>query len=229
MTNDTLDRAGGERVRDRLPGWLLLWFIASFAGAMAFVARIVWEETILTWRQGPQMVGFTLTHAELPLFFFFLGSLLSYFVMLLFLTVRNIHSMYRKRYVPPGRWAWLLGSAICVSILFVPYTMWQRLNVAHLARTRHAPEFLTYAAATGDLGTVKAFINNGVSINATNQDGSTALHGAAVEGQMDVIKYLLAHGADPNVRNKFGTTALGDAREMKHPEAARYLETHGAR
>jgi hypothetical protein len=48
--------------RDRQPTWLRIWGILAWPGALYLVLRIVWEETLLTWRQGPQMVGFSLAH-----------------------------------------------------------------------------------------------------------------------------------------------------------------------
>jgi len=212
----------------RLPLWLKVWFGVTFAGISWLVGRLVWEQTILTWRHGLQMVGFTLVHTELHLY---LGALLSGLLFALaYLVVLGISivDVARGRRVAVGRWLALVLSAAVVSLLFVPYSTWQRLFVTKLANGPRAAEFLTYAAAVGDLPTVERFLDHGVSINAKNRDGSTALYGASVEGQMAVIRYLLAHGADPNIRNTFGSTALGAAREMKHPEAARYLQAHGA-
>jgi ankyrin repeat protein len=123
----------------------------------------------------------------------------------------------------------LAGCALVVSLLFVPYSMWQRMFVEKLARGPHAADFLTYSAATGDLGTVEAFLQRGLSIDARDRDGSTALQGAAVGGQIEVVEYLVAHGANPNLRNDFGNTALDNAREMKRPTVVWYLEHHGAK
>jgi hypothetical protein len=40
-----------------------------FCGAAILVARILYEETILTWVSGPQMVGFAMAHGALPFVF----------------------------------------------------------------------------------------------------------------------------------------------------------------
>ena len=56
--------------------------------------------------------------------------------------------------------------------------------------------------------TVAAVIADGGDVNAVNQAGDTALHGAATLGFNRVIELLVEHGAQPNVRNKRGQTPL---------------------
>jgi hypothetical protein len=49
--------------RDKaLPTWLWVLLIAALPGTILFACRLVYEETLMTWRQGEQMVGFTLMH-----------------------------------------------------------------------------------------------------------------------------------------------------------------------
>jgi hypothetical protein len=60
-------------VQDNPPvGFPKPWTITGYillAAAALFVGRIVYEETILTWTNGPQMVGFAMMHGAVPLFF----------------------------------------------------------------------------------------------------------------------------------------------------------------
>jgi ankyrin repeat protein len=49
----------------------------------------------------------------------------------------------------------------------------------------------------------------GADLDAVNQAGDTALHGAAALGYDRVIQALADHGAQPNPRNKRGQTPLG--------------------
>jgi ankyrin repeat protein len=51
-------------------------------------------------------------------------------------------------------------------------------------------------------------LDRGVSINAADDQGNTALHGAASRGADQVIAFLAAHGADVNAKDKKGRTAL---------------------
>jgi uncharacterized protein len=56
---------------------------------------------------------------------------------------------------------------------------------------------------------VTVAIHDGSDLNAVNQAGDTALHGAAALGYDRVIELLIKSGADPNVHNKRGLTPLG--------------------
>ncbi len=213
--------------RDRLPTWLRIWGILAWPGALYFVGRIVWEETLLTWRQGPQMVGFSLAHSGL-----ILPLLLSVVLAVVWLTVvlvRSAVSLHRARKVSASRWLMLVGGAALLCLLLVPYGFWQRLDAASIAKGPNAAEFLTYAAATGDLETVKTLLSHGVGVNALDSNGATALHGAAVEGETKLIAFLLTEGADLSIKNQFGRTALDNAREMDRREVIRYLTEHGAK
>jgi hypothetical protein len=214
---------------DRLPVVLRIVLAASFAGSAALVCRLVWEQTFLTWRLGPQMVGFSLAHAELGLFMVLLASVLVFAISYAIALVWSIVAILRGRRVLKRRWSMLVLSATFVALLFVPYSMWQYAFAGRLATGPHAQSFFVYAAATGDLRTVEQLLSRGLPVNARNEDGSTALYGAAVEGQMPVIRYLVEHGADVNIKNNFASTALGAAREMNRAEAIRYLENHGAK
>jgi hypothetical protein len=214
---------------DRLPAALRFVLVASFMGSAALVCRLVWEQTFLTWRQGPQMVGFSLAHAELGLFIVLLSSVLVFAVSYAIALVWSVVAVRRGHRVLKRRWAMLVLSAAFVALLFVPYSLWQYAFAGRLAAGPHARSFFVHAAATGDLRTVERLLSSELSVNTRNDDGSTALYGAAVEGQMPVIRYLVEHGADLNIKNNSGSTALGAAREMNRAEAIRYLESHGAK
>ena len=79
------------------------------------------------------------------------------------------------------------------------------------------------AAAAGDIETLKALIDHGISPNAADYDGRTALHLAASEGIVNVIEFLLANKADINVLDRWNNTPLDDAVKHLHDLAARLL------
>jgi ankyrin repeat protein len=58
------------------------------------------------------------------------------------------------------------------------------------------------------LETVKLFASLGLDVNAKNEKGDTALHGAASKGLDSVVKFLAEKGANINARNKRGFTPL---------------------
>src|SRR5262249_7522421 len=49
------------------PSWLQALGWLSLPGMVACVSRLVYEQTVLTWRDGEQMVGFALAHAHVIL------------------------------------------------------------------------------------------------------------------------------------------------------------------
>ena len=58
------------------------------------------------------------------------------------------------------------------------------------------------------LATVKLAIELGGEINALNDSGNAALHGAAHTKANTIITFLAGNGADLNLRNKRGQTPL---------------------
>ena len=55
---------------------------------------------------------------------------------------------------------------------------------------------------------LKALLDSGLDVNATDRGGRTALHLAAILGQVELARYLLSRGADINARNIPGRTPL---------------------
>jgi hypothetical protein len=55
---------------------------------------------------------------------------------------------------------------------------------------------------------LKALLDSGLDVNATDRSGRTALHLAATLGQAELARYLLSRGADINARNIPGHTPL---------------------
>ncbi|KAG0297916.1 hypothetical protein BGZ96_004269 [Linnemannia gamsii] len=65
------------------------------------------------------------------------------------------------------------------------------------------------AASDGDLSAVKTFITEkGISINAQDEFGYSALHAAASYGHKELITYLLENGADVNIQDPEGDSPL---------------------
>ena len=66
-------------------------------------------------------------------------------------------------------------------------------------------------------------LHHGVPINATDDQGNTALHYAAEAGHLEVVQLLVEIGADASVVNKVGCSPLQEAAENRHQEVADYL------
>jgi ankyrin repeat protein len=58
------------------------------------------------------------------------------------------------------------------------------------------------------LAAVSRAVEHGAAIDATNDGGDTALHGAASHGMDTVVRYLAEQGADVNAQNQRGQTPL---------------------
>ena len=76
---------------------------------------------------------------------------------------------------------------------------------------------------------VKMLVEFGMDVNATNDDGDTALHGAAFRNYLPILEYLVEHGAKLDAKNKIGWTPLMEARWTRRgllttrPEAEAFL------
>lgn len=102
---------------------------------------------------------------------------------------------------------------------------------APIAPAAPDPSALFSAVEAGDAARVTAAIDSGISVNARNADGLTALMAAVLKGGVPVVQALLARGADVNARLDFyGKTALTLAgRWGADSEIVRMLLAAGAR
>ncbi|KAG9849039.1 hypothetical protein KCU98_g4707, partial [Aureobasidium melanogenum] len=62
-----------------------------------------------------------------------------------------------------------------------------------------------------DADTIKLFVSKGVNVNATDDEGISALHLAAKRGDQAIVKTLIATGAEVNVKSATGQTLLHEA------------------
>ena len=75
------------------------------------------------------------------------------------------------------------------------------------------------AAMDGELDTLTQLLQTGVSVNAKDSSGDTALLGACYNGsELAVIQLLLRAEADPNHQNNFGDSVIQAAGEDADPE-----------
>ena len=79
-----------------------------------------------------------------------------------------------------------------------------------------------------DFTTASALLQAGVPVDASQPDGTTALHWAVRHDAQDVAGRLLRAGADPNAANRYGVTPLALAAANGHPGIVAALLEAGA-
>ena len=90
-------------------------------------------------------------------------------------------------------------------------------------------------APSGMMAAVKYLVEElHADVNATDQDGNTALHNAASRGDNEMIQYLVSKGADVMAVNRQGQTTVDMAngpvqRTQPYPETIKLLESLGAK
>lgn len=87
---------------------------------------------------------------------------------------------------------------------------------------------LLNSAYTGKTNEVVKALLNKANIDATTEEGVTALIYAAQRGYLDIVKILVFNGADIHHSTKNGTNALLAASMFDHPEIVSYLLQCGA-
>ena len=90
------------------------------------------------------------------------------------------------------------------------------------------PEF--YAAATGDVVTLRAYLDAGLDVNATRieRPNETLLHEALYNESASVVRLLLDYGANPNEVSEIGISSLMTATMQGKLEVVEALLEAGA-
>ena len=92
--------------------------------------------------------------------------------------------------------------------------------------TEYSP--LALAAASGYDDVMQVLLGAGVSINAQNGFGDTALMAAVRSGRLEAVELLLDRGADVRLVDRDGRDALAWAERMGRPSIVKALRVRGA-
>jgi ankyrin repeat protein len=78
-------------------------------------------------------------------------------------------------------------------------------------------------AFEGEINKVKAFLDQGYSIESTDAHDHTALSEAAAKGHLDIVEFLVDKGANPNAQNDQGRSPMYRAAFHGHKEMIELL------
>jgi hypothetical protein len=204
-----------------LTGYLLL------GGAAVFVGRIVYEETILTWLSGPQMVGFAMMHGALP--FIPIAGGIGLLGGLLWLAVSLVLLILKRFRVPLTDWIPIILLLLVAVPFFIPYDAWEEFMVRIAGSGSHGNDFLVQAAAQDKRRFATFLLRKGCDINYENGGGTTPLSGASVEGREEMVSFLVSKGAKVNRKDHVtGETPLMAAAGMGQLGTVKVLLKNGA-
>jgi hypothetical protein len=213
-----------------VPKWIWILFLISFPGSAFYALEIIYEMTILTWKNGLQNVGFSLIHNQSLLFLFFVVSLLILCVWIIILIVWVFINfrilIFSRKFIA----SFTISIVLLLFFLFLEdfYNLSKRTITRFSSKDNHALEFFIEAASGGDIKSVNFYLNRSIEINKQDENGRTALMGACVGKQKETIEFLIKKGADISKIDRFGFTALKEAISEGNIEIAKLLIDKGA-
>lgn len=86
---------------------------------------------------------------------------------------------------------------------------------------------LEYAAVMGDEPELRRLLEQAVDVDASGEDGYTAMHGAAENGRVQILALLIERGANVNPRLSSGHTPLDLAETAEKLDAVNLLRGAG--
>ncbi|XP_017843488.2 protein phosphatase 1 regulatory subunit 16A isoform X2 [Drosophila busckii] len=87
---------------------------------------------------------------------------------------------------------------------------------------------LLEAASRNDMPEVAALLQHGITPNAANEDGLTALHQCCIDNNVEMLRLLLDYGANVDAQDSDKWTPLHAAATCGHLELVRILIRHNA-
>ncbi|KLT22609.1 ankyrin repeat domain protein [Wolbachia endosymbiont of Armadillidium vulgare str. wVulC] len=113
--------------------------------------------------------------------------------------------------------------AVSPSNIFVARPLLEQLEVCDDFSKLIQAYSLHYAAAHGDIQSIRYLLESGVDVNAISDSGLTPLHYAANNGHEKVAEILISHEAAVNLQDNLGIIPLGYAIDGKHLKTIKTL------
>jgi hypothetical protein len=125
LSAGALGRAEISMMNRAFPKWFTLLGWIFYVPASLFVIRLLWEKTLLTWREGPQMIGFTMVHLHpIPFFIGVTGMLLCD----LWILTAIVFLILRRKTIRPTEKVQFAVVILTIAIDFIPYAFWRALG-----------------------------------------------------------------------------------------------------
>jgi hypothetical protein len=194
------------------------------SAAALFTARVVYEQTFLTWTEGVEMAGYV--PPQFAMDWVGLGVLVIGSLWAIVIAARSL--LVKSRISTVNRLSIAL-LIVCLALWLVPYQQWKLLMVA-VHGSKSAPKsWLASAAALGEIRLVDYLLSNGVDVDSRARFGESPLAAAAATGQIEAARILIARGARLDNRTSATfETPLTEAAQMNHTAMVKLLLDHGA-
>ncbi len=211
--------AGTSAIEERLPlpirmqvfGWAVL------AGALAWDSRVVYEQTVLTWRSGSQMLGFAMVHLHPELLIGGVFSLICVHIWLVWFLVLWARRLPSGVHLMQVAWVQLGMIAVATAVPYIPDSLWQIATLELAGPGSNAGAQLAIAATGDQRLLVRELLRHGVSIEGSTEWGGTALNMACQAEQLEMARYLIEKGAKVNAAPNCRRT--GEFRRLMKPLA----------
>jgi hypothetical protein len=102
----------------RMPNWIRIFWIIILPGLLIFFGRMIYECIFLTYKNGPQMIGFSFIHLH-PIVYIFM--ILSYFAAIIWILVCTIWMIKTKvkKNRPGGIFIFIITLFIVMTIILL--------------------------------------------------------------------------------------------------------------
>jgi hypothetical protein len=189
-----------------------------------FTARVVCEETLVSWVRGARWEGFSPSHSIVD----FIGLLCALLTLIWVLLLVILASVDKWR-LSASELTQVAVLVVCCGLRAVSYEDW-RLLMVRLHSAGHVPRgWVVSAAASGEIRLLDYLLAHGADVNTRAQHGESLLGAAAAAGQVEVARMLIALGARLNSRMDMTfETPLTEAAQMNHTDMVKLLLDHGA-
>ena len=102
----------------KVPNWIKFFWIIALPGLLLFLGRMTYECIYLTYKNGPQMIGFSLIHLHPILYIFMIYSYFASIIWIIICTIWMIKTKKEKK-KPDGLGIFISTFIIVVIIILL--------------------------------------------------------------------------------------------------------------